>query len=153
MEDIFKGFPNLHPFFVHFPIVLLLLALLAQCMVLLLKDKKTFKWISFFLIATGCISAYVAMQNGTHLSGDADEKAFAIIDTHYLFARITLWSSLIISFIRLAVIMWYPKRWMEYVLIGLFNITVITVSITAHHGAQLVYIYGVGPQGNGILSK
>jgi uncharacterized membrane protein len=49
--------------------------------------------------------------------------------------------------------MWYPKRWMEYVLIDLFTITVITVSITAHHGAQMVYVYGVGPQGNGILSK
>ena len=153
MQDLFKEFPNLHPLLVHFPIVLLLLALLAQGMVLFFKDNKTFKWISFFFIATGCLSAYIAMQNGTHISGDADEKAFAIFDTHFLFARITLWSALIISVVRFIVIKWYPKRWMEFVLLGLFTITAITVSITAHHGAQLVYIYGVGPQGNGILSK
>ena len=153
MQDLFKDFPNLHPLLVHFPIVLLLLALLAQSMVLFFKDNKTFKWISFFFMATGCLSAYIAMQNGTHISGDADEKVFAIFDTHLLFARITLWSSLVISIIRLAVIKWYPRRWMEFVLLGLFTVTAITVSITAHHGAQLVYIYGVGPQGNGILSK
>ncbi len=153
MQDLFKDFPNLHPLLVHFPIVLLLLALLAQSMVLFFKDNKTFKWISFFFMATGCLSAYIAMQNGTHISGDADEKAFAIFETHYLLANITLWSSLVISIIRLAVIKWYPRRWMEFVLLGLFTVTAITVSITAHHGAQLVYIYGVGPQGNGILSK
>ena len=153
MFDLFKGFPNLHPLFVHFPIVLLLLALLAQCLVLFFKENKQLKWVSFFLIATGCISAYVAMQNGTHLSGDADEKAFAIFETHYLLARITLWSSLFVSIIRFVVIKWYSKRWMEFVLIGLFLIVAIIVTITAHHGAQLVYIYGVGPQGNGILSK
>lgn len=153
MEALFKEFPNLHPLFVHFPIVLLLLALLAQCMVLFFKDNKTIKWISLFFIATGCLSAYIAMQNGVHLSGDADEKAFAIFDTHFLFARITLWSSLFISIVRFAVIKRYPNRWMEFVLVGLFAITAITVTITAHHGSQLVYVYGVGPQGNGVLSK
>lgn len=153
MQNLFAGFPNLHPLLVHFPIVLLLLALLAQVMVLFFKENITFKWISFFFIATGCLSAYIAMQNGAHLSGDADEKAFAIFETHYLFARITLWCSLIISVIRYIAIKWYSKRWMEFVLLALFTITAITVAITAHHGAQLVYIYGVGPQGNGILSK
>ncbi len=153
MQELFKDFPNLHPLFVHFPIVLLLLALLAQCIVLLFKDNKTFKWISFFFIATGCLTAYIAMQNGTHVSGDADEKAFAIFETHYLFANITLWSSLVISIVRFIIIKWYPKRWMESVLLGFYLFTAITVSITAHHGAQLVYIYDVGPKGNGVLSK
>ncbi len=153
MSDLFKDFPNLHPLLVHFPIALLLLALLAQCMVLFIKDNRIFKWISFFFIATGCLSAYIAMQNGTHLSGDADEKAFTIFETHYLFARITLWCSLIISVVRFVVIKWYPKRCMEYVLLCLFAITAITVTVTAHHGAQMVYIYGIGPKGNGILSK
>lgn len=139
--------------FVHFPIVLLLLALLSQTIVLFIKDNKIFNWISFFFITAGCLTTFIAMQNGTHISGEADEKAFEIFETHYLFAQITLWSSLFISIIRFIIILYYPKRWMEYVLIVLFSITAITVTITAHNGAKMVYLYDVGPKGNGILSN
>ena len=153
MQEIFKDFPNLHPLFVHFPIVLLLLAATTQIAILFFPKNSQLKWLTFFLIATGSLGAYMAMQTGTHLSGDADEKAFDIFETHYLFARLTFWTSLAASIIRLIALKWYAKRWMEYILVALFITIAVFVTITAHHGAKMVYIYNVGPQGNGILSE
>ena len=77
--DTFQDFPNLHPLFVHFPIVLLLLAALAQFLVLFKPGYKELKWLVLFFAASGFTGALIAILNASHLSGDADAKAFARI--------------------------------------------------------------------------
>jgi uncharacterized membrane protein len=153
IHDIFKGFPNLHPLFVHFPIVLLLLAAMAQLAVLFLAENKQLKWLSFLLIVTGCVGAFIAIKTATHVSGDADERAIAIYEWHQLLGQITFYSSLVAAILRFITIKWFTNNWVEIFLAVLFIAVGILVAITAHHGAQMVYIYGVGPMGNGILVK
>ena len=153
LADIFKGFPNLHPLFVHFPIVLLLIAAIAQIAVLFFPGNKQLNWLSFLLVAAGCVGAFIAIKTATHVSGEADERALIIFEQHQLYGQLTFYISLGAAMIRFISFQWFTKKWVEIFL----TITYITigalVTITAHHGAQMVYLYGVGPQGNGVLSK
>ena len=153
MQDIFKGFPNLHPMFVHFPIVLLLLATVAQLLVVVYPKNSTYKHISLFLIAFGCLGAFIAIKNAAHISGDADDKAIDIFKIHQRFGQITLYLSLFATILRLVFFKAMAKKWMEYILLILFFLISIVVSYTGHLGASMVYKYGVGPQGNGLLPK
>ena len=153
MANPFDGFHNLHPLFVHFPIVLLLLAAVAQLLVVVYPKNSTYKRISLFLIAFGCLGAFIAIKNVAHISGDADDKAIEIFEVHQRFGQITLYLSLFATILRLVFFKAMAKKWMEYILLLLFFIISIVVSYTGHLGATMVYKYGVGPQGNGLLSK
>ena len=153
ISDLFNQFPNLHPLFVHFPIALLLGAVIAQLAVLFFPKKTNIKWFTFFLLVTGCIGALVAVQTAVHVSGDADNIAIEIFETHRLMGLYTFWFSLASMLLRFVTIKWYRKKWMEIILAILILSTGTLVVIAGHHGAQLVYIYNVGPQGNNVMSK
>jgi uncharacterized membrane protein len=153
IPDFLKEFPNLHPLIVHFPISLLVLAVLAQLAVLFFPKNIQLKWLTFLLLLGGCIGSFIAIQTAVHISGDADEKAIPIFETHYLFGNLTFWFSLVSAIFRFLTIKWFLKRWLEIIVTALIITTSIFVTITGHHGAKLVYIYGVGPQNNGIMSK
>lgn len=153
VHDFFKQFPNLHPLFVHFPIALLAFAVLVQLTVLFFPKNTDLKWLTFFLLLAGCIGSFIAIQTSVHISGDADDKAIEIFETHRLFGLYTLWFSLGATIIRFITIKWFRNKWMEIILTAIILTTGTLVAITGHHGAQLVYIYNVGPQGNNVMSK
>lgn len=153
IHDLFKQFPNWHPLFVHFPIALLLFAVLTQLSVLCFPKNENLKWFTFALLISGCIGALIAVQTAVHISGDADDKALEIFETHRLFGLLTFWFSLAATLIRFATLKWFRKKWLEIILAILILTTGIFITITGHHGAQLVYIYDVGPQGNNVMSK
>lgn len=104
-------------------------------------------------MALAAVGAFIAYQTGVHVSGDADEKAIEIFETHHLLATITLWTSVFATVIRFITLKWYSKKWVEIVILAVFLSAAVLVTVTAHLGAQMVYIYGVGPQGNGIMNK
>ena len=151
--DLFKQFPNLHPLFVHFPIALLAFAVLVQLTVLFFPKNTNLKWLTFFLLLGGCMGSFIAVQTAVHISGDAEDKAIEIFETHRLFGLYTLWFSLAATIIRLITIKWFRNKWMEIILTAIILTTGALVAITGHHGAQLVYIYNVGPEGNNVMSK
>ena len=153
IHDIFKQFPNLHSLFVHFPIALLLFAVLTQLAVLFFPKNINLKWFTFALLLSGCIGALIAIQTAVHISGDADDEALEIFETHRLFGLLTFWFSLGATPIRFVTIKWFRKKWMEIILAIVILSTGVFVTIAGHHGAQLVYIYNVGPQGNNVMSK
>ncbi len=153
IQDLFNQFPNQHPLFVHFPISLLLAAVLGQLAVLIFPKNKNLKWLTFLLLISGCIGALIAVQTAVHISGDADEKAIEIFETHRLLGLTTFWLSLAVTIFRFLTINWFKKKWVEIMLAILIATTGIFVITTGHRGAQLVYIYNVGPQGNNVMSK
>ena len=153
LHNAFKDFPNLHPLVVHFPIVLILLAMFAQAGVLLYPKNISLQWLTFYLLFTGSVSAFIAVQTGVHISGTADDKAIDIFETHHRLGLLTQWFSLAATIIRFITIKWFRKKWMELILSLAIFLAGIFVAITGHHGAQLVHIYDVGPQGKNILSK
>lgn len=151
--EFLKDFPNLHPLVVHFPIVLLLLAIIAQALVLFFHKNIQIKWLTFILLLTGCLGALIAVQTGVHVNGDADEKAIEIFETHRQFGLLTQWISIAATIIRFITIKWLKNKSMEILLFIIVVSTGVCVTIAGHHGAQLVHIYNVGPQGNGVMSK
>ena len=153
LPNFLSEFPNLHPLIVHFPIVLLLLAMLAQLVVLFFPKNDQLKWLTFFFLLTGCIGTFIAIQTAVHISGDADDKALEIFETHQRFGNLTLWFSLIAIIIRFAALKWFKKKMLEIVLTILLITISVFITITGHHGAQLVHIYDVGPKGNNVMSK
>ena len=153
LPNFLKEFPNLHPLIVHFPIVLLLLAMLSQLAVLFFPKNNQLKWLTFFFLLTGCIGTFIAIQTAVHISGDADDKAIDIFEAHQRFGNLILWFSIAATVLRFATIKWFKKKYLEIILtIVLITISVF-VTITGHHGAQLVHIYDVGPNGNNVMSK
>ena len=152
-NDVFEQFPNLHPLFVHFPIALLLAAIVVQLAVLFFPKNTNLKWFTFFLLLAGCIGAWIAVQTAVHISGDADDKAIEIFETHRLSGLLTFWFSLAATLLRFATILWFRKTILEYGLVILILSTGIFVTVAGHYGAQLVYIYNTGPQGNNVMSK
>ena len=152
-HNLLKDYPNLHPLFVHFPIVLLLLAALSQFTVLFFPKNLQLKWLTFFFLITGCIGTFIAIQTAVHISGDADDKALEIFETHQLFGNLTLWFSLGATVLRFITIKWFGKKWLEIILTATVITIAVFVTITGHHGAQLVHIYDVGPKGNSVMSK
>ena len=153
IPNFLKEFPNLHPLIVHFPIVLLLLALLAQLAVLFFPKNNQLKWLTFLLLFTGCLGTFIAIQTAVHISGDADDKALEIFEAHQRFGNLTLWFSLAATIIRIVTLKWFKKKLWEIILTILLITISVFVTITGHHGAQLVHIYDVGPKGNNVMSK
>ena len=153
MPGFLKEFPNLHPLIVHFPIVLLLLAMFSQLAVLFFPKNSQLKWLTFFFLITGCIGTFAAIQTAVHISGDADDKVIEIFESHQLFGNLTLWFSLAATIIRFTALKWFKKILLEIILTILLITISVFVIITGHHGAQLVHIYDAGPKGNNVMSK
>ncbi len=141
------AFDNLHPLVVHFPIVLLLFAALLQGIQLFVL-KRNLDWVIFLLIGSGFIGAYVA---GTYVhphTHGLTEVAQSILDNHDKYADWTVWSSALAAVLKGISLFWVKlKRGFEIAVFLIMAFSAFSVSQAGHYGAQLVYIQGVGPQG------
>ncbi|HAY3550599.1 hypothetical protein KRE47_14460 [Elizabethkingia meningoseptica] len=154
MFDLFEGFPNIHPMIVHFPIVLLLLALVTQIATLVFKSNlKALNTVTLFFLITGTIGSLIAIQTAPHISGDANVEAFEVFERHRKFAIFTFWTALGVSALHFIFIKWYYRKWNNFIITLLLIILSSFVFITGHNGAKLVYIHDIGPKGNGVLSE
>lgn len=152
MKSLFEELPSLHPLWVHFPIVLLLMGLLSHVGALFLKNhRRALSLLTFGLLLLGSLGAFAAIQTSSHISEEADENAFAVFEIHQRFAWISFWlasSTTVLHFVGLRK---ETSAWINYLILILLISLSVTLFITGHHGARLVYQYGVGPMGNGIL--
>ena len=144
-------FPKLHPMIVHFPIVFLLLALLTQLLSFVVF-KKEMSWIALFLVTLGFIGAYLAST--IFHGGDPDLSLLDPIskfnfERHEEFARYTVWISGIAMVAKmLSQFLFKRKLWAELIVTALLIGSAYTIAVTADMGARLVYINGIGVQGN-----
>lgn len=141
------SFPNYHPLITHFPIVLLIVAALFQ-LIGLFVFKKEMSWIVMGTLLAGVITTFLATNVFHAHAKDLSEKVNEIFELHEKMAYLTLWTSLLALIVKIVSHCFLDrKRWVEIVVTLLLFVSAITVSITGHHGARLVYIEGVGPQG------
>ncbi len=141
------AFDNLHPLVVHFPIVLLLFAALFQGIQLFVL-KRNLDWVIFLLIGSGFIGAYVAgAYVHPHTHGLTD-IAQSVLDNHDQYADWTVWSSALAAVLKGISLFWVKlRRGFEIAVFLVMAFSAFSVSQAGHYGAQLVYIQGVGPQG------
>jgi len=144
----FEDFPNLHPLVVHIPIMLLILAAILQ-IIGFFVFKNEISWIVLGFVTVGFIGAYLAaVTTHPHVSHDLPGHARKVFEKHDMFAMWTLWLSGIAVLLK-AVSHFFLKRvrWAEAIVAIVLLASAYTVSMAGHHGSQLVFIEGVGPQG------
>ncbi len=142
-----KDFPNYHPLVVHFPIVLVIFAGLFQVLAFFVY-KNELSFATLLVLFAGTVSVWLASNTFHAHPMHLPEPIDAIYETHELMAKYTWWLSLA-ALAAKALSHFYIKRkwWSEAIVLFLLIGASITVSIAGHHGAQLVHMGGVGPQG------
>ncbi len=148
MELLPEWAPNLHPMIVHFPIALLLLAVLADLLNFFLPDKWWDSIKTTALYAVGAISGLVAYYTGT-LAADSiflPAGAQSVLNEHADWAWWTVWFFGLYVLLRLAV-HWYDRFERKAVRLLLFILALPGVFMlyeTGDHGARMVFGYGAG---------
>lgn len=142
-----SDFPSLHPLVVHFPIVLLILAPFLQLISLFLF-KKELGYVTFGFLLLGFIGAYVAARYVHPHTENLEPIAAKVLAEHETYADFTLWAAGLGLIIKTVTqFLFRGKIIFEGIIVLVLAAGAYFISISAHHGAQLVHIEGVGPQG------
>ncbi len=144
----FSQFPNLHPLVVHFPIVLLLLAVLSQ-LTGLFVFRYELSYVTLVLLALGFLGAILATTLFHAHPGGLPEKIHEVFEKHESFAEWTIWLSGI-GFGAKLISHFFLKRKLipELIVLLILLGSAFTVSVTGHLGSQMVHIDAVGVQGH-----
>ncbi|WP_300439913.1 DUF2231 domain-containing protein [Christiangramia sp.] len=146
-------FPNLHPLVVHFPIVLLLLGGILQ-LIQLFVLKRNLDWVILLCAGAGFIGAYVAGVYAHPHTHDLSEMAKKVLEQHDIYAEWTIYASALAAVLKLGSIFLIKKnRIFEIAVFLVLGFAAYSVSEAGHYGSQLVYIEGVGPQGDYLESE
>jgi len=147
VKATWSDFPSLHPLMVHFPVVLLLLALLAQ-FAAFFTWKKELSFITGILLLGGYIGAYLVSTSFHPHTGELSDAAQQVLDLHDKYAGFTVWMSGIALLLKIAShFLLKRKFWAEIVVMVVLAGAAYSVSQAGHFGATLVHLHGIGPQG------
>jgi uncharacterized membrane protein len=142
--------PSLHPMIVHFPIALLLLALLFDVLYFIFRKQAWLHAAANSLYVLGGIAAVAAFFSGRQAADLAEIPAFAnsALAEHADLGQYTAWFFGLYALLRLAG--WW-LNWQEKVGVLLLLLVVaaggaVLLYETAEHGAELVYRHGIGVQ-------
>ncbi len=148
MELIPEWAPNIHPIIVHFPIAIILLAVLMDLLTFFLPEKWWDGLKTTILYGIGAVSAIAAYYTGT-LAADSvflPSGAQSVLNEHADWALWTVWFFGIYALLRIS-LHWYQKMDLKLVRVGLFVIVLPGIFFlyeTGDHGAELVFGYGSG---------
>lgn len=149
METLFPGLSamqNLHPVFVHFPLVLLPLALLFQVLALARKRDDLGR-VALWLLWLGTLGALAAAGTGLLAveKVQAPEAAEAVIELHEDVGKLVAGLALLLSVLSLAGQRWKMPGLPVVLLVGLLVVSGL-LAVGADRGGLLVYKYGVSVQ-------
>lgn len=140
--------PNLHPLVLHFPIALLVVASGFDLIGLLSRDRGTWRRTADWLYAFGAATAFLTWYTGT-LAADSvflPTDANAVLTEHADLGKYTMWFFSAYAVIRVGIS--FTSIAARGLFRGLFFVLgiagIVLLTVTATHGAELVYRYGVG---------
>lgn len=140
--------PNIHPMIVHFPIVLLMVAIFFDTIHLFIKKYDWLEKSALALYLLGTIAIVITYFTGRAAADGLDIPARVIpaVTDHADWAEITFWFFIAFSVVRLTIGIWFKSLKkiivIPIVLIGLLGIYFLYQ--TADYGAKLVFGYGLG---------
>ncbi len=150
--------PNIHPMIVHFPLVLLIFAVLFDTAGLILKKFTWLEKSALLLYLLGTITARAAFLTGRAASDSLDIPANVItaVNDHADWAEITLWFFIIYTIVRFSFAFGFkfiPFAKIIVIPVVLIGFTgIYFLYNTGDRGAKLVFGYGLGT-GNIIKSE
>ena len=145
----YTNLPNLHPALVHFPIVLLGVALLSDVLAFLFPTRDWLRKAALFLYVLGALAAGATFWSGRQAadSFDLPPAAQSVLSQHENLALYTLWFFGIYAALRL----FLPatgglgnRRWLHALMVAISVGGQGLVFATADQGGALVYRHAVG---------
>ncbi len=139
---------HLHPMVVHFPIALILVALLFD-MVSLFTQRELFSKMALYLLLLGTLGLIAAFLTGD-LAEESVEKTRAlhrVLETHEEAGELAMWFMIVVAAARLAMV-YFRRNQGVFQWAGLVAVLIgaILVIRTAYYGGELVYKHGAGVQ-------
>lgn len=141
------AFPTLHPLVVHFPLVLLLLAAIAQ-IASFFVFRRELSWVTLMLLTGGFVGAIVAATFVHPHTQGLSARAQQVLEIHEKYASYTLWLSAIAVVVKSVSHFYFKRRRMAELVTVIVVVAAATfVSLAGHYGSQLAYVEGIGAQG------
>ena len=140
--------PNLHPLVIHFPIVLLITAVVIDLLDAVFERPAWLGTIATSLYAAGAAEAVAAYLTGVQAAATVfiPGMAHPVVNDHRAWALVTTWYFGIVAVARASA--WFagfPRaRSHRVLLLAAGLVGVVLLQQTAERGARLVYQHGVG---------
>jgi uncharacterized membrane protein len=147
LKESAAGFPTFHPLAVHFPIVLIIAALPIFSLGVF-RQQVALAQTGVVLVFLGLLGALLASYIFHPHTIGLTPEATSVLSTHDFYACITIYSAALAVVIgTFNCLTLYRRVLLGAVTMVLLLLSVATVSLAGHYGATLVYIHGVGPEG------
>ena len=137
---------ELHPALVHFPIALITFAYIFQ-VITVFKPNVVPKHLNLWLMVPAAISTLPAVLTGEKAEENLGEiciEAHETLENHELFANITTWSILNLTFVWVYMTLkGFESPKYQKLFLAFLTIIFISICVTGYLGGELVHIWDV----------
>ncbi len=142
--------PNIHPLVVHFPIAILIIAVIFDFFSLIFKKQEWLSKTTVTLFIIGAITAVIALYTGHEAAEHLQipKSLYHAVGAHAEWAQYTVWYFGIYAAFRL-VLTWFHKNKISSISVIAFLLGFVGLFLlyeTGEHGGNLVYNHNLGTQ-------
>ncbi|MBN2891187.1 MAG: DUF2231 domain-containing protein [Bacteroidales bacterium] len=133
---------HIHPMVAHFPVALIIVGFLFEIFSLFFKKEACLSKTGFYLLEIGALSVVVTYLSGVIFTEELTGPAHEVMETHELFALLTMITMVVNALFRLWLI--YKKKEetnLKWFAFSLYAISTVLVGITGFFGGTLAYNY------------
>lgn len=140
--------PNIHPLVVHFPIAILIIAVVFDFFSLIFRKQDWLSKTTVSLFIIGALTAIVALYTGHEAAEHLQipKTLLHAVNTHAEWAQYTVWYFSIFAAFRL-VLLWFNKNRISSISVIAFLLGFVGLFLlyeTGEHGGNLVYNHNLG---------